>query len=90
MKHRHDKIKCMHGMIKGLKKLLIKLSHLEYVEGIIPGRISPSKTVKELHLTIQYPTKQGLRCLAKGEAIQEVFFITTNPLALIRVIKELP
>lgn len=88
MRYRQSKIKQEHSMIKGLKALLTKLSKVAGVSAIIPGRISPSK-VKALHLTVQYRTKEGVRLLAKGDGIQEVFVITTQPETLITFIEAL-
>lgn len=91
MKHRRSKIKVEHGMIKGLKKLLTKLSARGDIRSIIPGRIKTSKTVKQLHLTVQYAVSGGIKCLARGDGIQEVFFILTEPTApsLIQAIEAL-
>lgn len=65
-------------MIKGLDKLLLKVSKIEGVKSITPGRISSSKNADELYLTIQYEIEGGVRCLAKGEGIQEVFIICSD------------
>lgn len=89
MKHRKSKIKLEHSLIKDLKKVLIKLSQVEGVTAIIPGRISPSKRVKSLYLTVQYATKDGLKLLAKGDGIQEVFVITSHPDKLVDFVEEL-
>ena len=75
MKYRLSKIKQEHSMIKGLKKLLQKLAKMDEIKSIVPGRISPSKNVQALHLTFQYEIEGGIRCLAKGEGVQEIFII---------------
>ena len=89
MKFRQSKIKCEHGMIKGLKKLLTKLSRYEIVDAIIPGTISNGKKAGKLRLTVQYYTDNGIKVLAKGDGLQEVFFITNFPEQLITIIEEL-
>lgn len=88
MKFRQSKIKVEHGMIKGLKKLLMKLSKQDYIQAIIPGRIKPSKSSK-LYLTVQYTTDNGVKCIAKSDGVQEVFFITDQPQTLIELIENL-
>jgi hypothetical protein len=90
MRHRGSgKIKRQHSIIKGLYKLLQSIGQWEEVQAIIPGRISPSTNITNLHLTVQYQTKSGVKCLAKGESVQEVFFITSQPEMLIKKLKEL-
>jgi len=75
-------------MIKGLKELLQSIETWEEISGIIPGRISPSK-VSALHLTIQYETSSGIKCLAKGDGVQEVFFVSSDPKSLLFKLQEL-
>jgi len=84
MKYRSSKIKQEHSIIKGLKKLLQKLAKMEEVRSIIPGKISKGKTVKELHLTVQYEVEGGIKCLARGQGIQEVFILCSD----IEIVKE--
>lgn len=76
-------------MIKGLKKLLQKLAVMDEIRSIIPGRISPSKNVQELHLKVQYEVEGGVKVLAKGEGVQEVFIVCDNVEAVKERIKEL-
>lgn len=84
MKYRgNSKIKYEHSMIKGLKLFLESIEGWEEIKSIIPGRINQSKSYTELHLTIQYKTNDGVKCLAKGEGIQEVFFVSSVPNELI-------
>jgi hypothetical protein len=89
MKHRGSgKIQAKHSMIKGLYKLLQKIEHFPEIKAIIPGRISPSKNCTELHLTVQYLTKSGIKLLAKGDgSVQELFITASEPEALIRRLK---
>lgn len=89
MKYRSSKIKQEHSIIKGLKKLLQKLAKMEEVRSIIPGKISKAKTVKELHLTIQYEIEGGIKCIAKGQGVQEVFIICSNIEKVISTIEKL-
>lgn len=75
MKHRKNKTKRQHSIIKGLDKLLDKVAAIDGVKAIIPGKISTAKTVKELHLTVQYKTSGGIKVIAKGSGVQEVFIV---------------
>ena len=82
MKHRKNKIKRQHGMIKGLKKFLEdQISTKEYVEGIIPGEINVgSATGENLIVKYKYSTVSGAKLIARsGSSIQEVFVITKSP-----------
>lgn len=84
-----SKIKTEHSMIKNLYKLLESLEDWEEIQGIIPGLIKPSKSPSNIELTIQYITDAGLKCLAKCDgAVQEVFFISSDPEALKKKLEE--
>ena len=92
MKHRKNKIKRQHGIIKGLKKFLEhNVSSLDSVEGIIPGRIKVGKTPGEnLVVSYQYSTVSGAKLIGRsGTSVQEVFVITKDPEKLKDVIEEL-
>jgi hypothetical protein len=91
MKHRKNKIKRQHGIIKDLKKFLEdNVSSLDSVEGIIPGRIKVGKTPGEnLIVTYQYSTVSGAKLIARsGTSVQEVFVITNDTDKLKEVIEE--
>ena len=91
MKHRKNKIKHQHGIIKGLKKFLEhNVSSLDSVEGIIPGRIKVGKTPGEnLIVSYQYSTISGAKLIARsGTSVQEVFVITNDADKLKEVIEE--
>ncbi|MCK5391464.1 MAG: hypothetical protein KAJ31_03475 [Deltaproteobacteria bacterium] len=91
MKHRKNKIKRQHGIIKGLKKFLEhNVSSLDSVEGIIPGRIKVGKTPGEnLIVSYQYSTISGAKLIARsGTSVQEVFVITNDADKLKEVIEE--
>lgn len=81
MKNRNNKIKRLHAIIDGLERYLVdNVASKIYVDGIIPGRIKPSKgNYPALLLEFKYITKSGVKCLCKsGRAVQEVFIISTN------------
>ncbi len=81
MKHRKNKIKREHGIIKGLKRFLEdNVSSLDSVEGIIPGEIKVGKTKGEnLVVRYKYSTISGAKLMARsGNSVQEVFVITSD------------
>jgi hypothetical protein len=91
MKHRKNKIKRQHSIIKGLKKFLERnVSSLDSVEGIIPGRIKVGKKPGEnLIVSYQYSTVSGAKLIARsGTSVQEVFVITNDADKLKEVIEE--
>lgn len=82
MKHRKNKIKRQHGIIKGLKKFLEKeVTSQNYVSGVIPGRIRVgSATGETLKIKYQYSTGSGAKLIAvSGTSVQEIFVITSEP-----------
>jgi hypothetical protein len=86
MKHRDksSKLKYEHALIEGLRPLLESIAPWEDIHSIIPGRIRRAKGSKRrIRLEIKYFTGTGLKALAKtGTAVQEVFFVTSNPQAV--------
>ncbi len=82
MKHRKNKIKRQHGMIKGLHRYLDDhIAPLDYVEGVIPGEIKVAKSPGEtLSVRYKYSTVSGAKLIARsGTSVQEVFVITSDP-----------
>ena len=84
MKHRgSSKIKYEHQMIMGLREVLEKIAGWEEVKSIIPAVINRRKGASSsgaIELKVQYPTKDGLKCLAHGTGVvQEVFIVTPCP-----------
>ena len=89
MKHRKNKIKRQHGIIKGLRKFLEKeISSREFVSGIIPGEIKVGNSTGEnLKIKYQYNTGSGAKLIAvSGNSIQEIFVVTSAPERLKEVI----
>ncbi len=90
MKHRKNKIKRQHGIIKGLKRFLEDhVASLDSVEGIIPGQINVGKTKGEnLVVRYKYSTVSGAKLIARsGTSIQEVFVVTNDTEKLKEVIE---
>ena len=89
MKHRKNKIKRQHGIIKGLRKFLEKeVSSREFVSGIIPGEIKVGNSTGEnLKIKYQYETQSGAKLIAvSGNSIQEIFVVTSDPEKLKEII----
>ena len=84
------KIKTKHDLIDGLLKLLTVISAWPEVSAINPGPIKPTRRRKgePITLKVQYQTESGLKCLAQSQGIQEVFIVSSDPLAVIKKIKE--
>ncbi len=89
-RHRKNKIKQQHGMIKGLKKFLEKeISPLDFVKSINPGQIKVARAHGEiLAVRFQYPTATGAKLIARsGTSVQEVFVVTSEPEKLRRAVE---
>ena len=81
-RHRKNKIKQQHGIIKGLKKFLEKeISPLDFIKSITPGQIRVGKAKGEvLAIRFQYATSTGAKLIARsGTSVQEVFVVTAEP-----------
>ncbi len=77
-----SKIKFEHSMVPGLLEFLeTEFEPLEYIEAIIPGRISRTdKAGNGLRVNFKYPVKGGAKFLAYSSgAVQEVFVVTSRP-----------
>ncbi len=90
MKHRKNKIKRQHSIIKGLKSFLETfVSPEDSVESIIPGEIRVGKTTGEnLVVRYKYSTVSGAKLIARsGNSVQEVFVVTSNTEKLREIIE---
>lgn len=93
MKHRKNKIKRQHSIIKGLKKFLEdEISTLDYVNGVIPGEIRVGKSSGEnLVVRYKYSTVSGAKLIAtSGSSVQEVFVVTGSPEKLREIVDKFP
>jgi len=91
MKHRKNKIKRQHSIIKGLGSFLeTYVSPLEHVESIIPGEIKVGKKPGEnLKVRYKYNTVSGAKLIARsGTSVQEVFVVTSDPEGLKGIIDD--
>jgi len=92
MRHRKQKIKRQHSMIKGLGRFLEeKISTLNFVDGILPGEIKVgNSTGEQLIVKFKYNTLSGAKLIARsGSSIQEVFVVTRFPEKLQELLGEL-
>jgi hypothetical protein len=78
MRLRNKKIKVQHSIITDLFPLLHKISQLDIVKTIVPGRIKPvAGNYPKIILEYTAPTDSGIKCIAKSSrSVQEVFIVT--------------
>ena len=80
MRHRkRSKIKRQHDLITGLESFLQKIEPWPEIDAINPGRIKPKRKGSPFAIRIQYRTNSGLKCIARSQGVQEVFFVSSNP-----------
>lgn len=88
-KYRAKKIKQEHTIIDNIYPLLLKLSVLEQVQSIIPGRINHrSGSGIQPYLQLKYHTPTGVKLLAKtSSSLQEIFVVTDSPERISELLK---
>ena len=84
-----SKTKKQHDLITGLEQFLDKIEHWKEIDAINPGRIKPKEKGSPFTLRIQYQTKSGLKCIARSQGVQEVFFVTSKPELLERKLRDI-
>jgi hypothetical protein len=79
-----------HAVVPGVEKALREIASWPGVESVVAGRISKVKhRYPSLSVTLQTSTVSGVKCLARiGQAVQELFVVTSEPPAVERHIKE--
>ena len=79
-----------HAVVPGVEKALKEISSWPGVESVVAGRISKVKhRYPSLSVTLQTSTVSGVKCLARiGQAVQELFVVTSQPPDVERRIKE--
>ena len=85
MRYRHGILKIEHGILPGLKEVLLELSTLESVHAIVPGRIYATRGRRggALRVRVSAPTATGVKLIARcGSSIQEVFVVCDDPNAV--------
>lgn len=88
-KYRFNKIKQEHTIIDDIYPLLLKVSELEEVHSIIPGRINRrSGSGMQPYLQLKYHTPSGIKLIAKtSSSLQEIFVVTDFPEATFERLK---
>lgn len=78
-KYRQSKVKRQHHVVRELEPGLRFLSSLSFVDGVIPGTISP-KSGGQMGYSFQYFTPSGLKLIGRSSgAAQEIFVISGRP-----------
>jgi hypothetical protein len=81
MRHREGVLKIEHGILPGLKEILLELSDVEEVSSIVPGRIytTRGRPGGALRVRVSTPTATGVKLIARrGSSVQEVFVVCTS------------
>lgn len=88
-KYRINKIKQEHTIIDDIYPLLLKVSDLDEVHSIIPGRINRrSGSGIQPYLQLKYHTPSGIKLIAKtSSSLQEVFVVTDFPETTMELLK---
>ncbi|PIR04652.1 MAG: hypothetical protein COV57_03180 [Candidatus Liptonbacteria bacterium CG11_big_fil_rev_8_21_14_0_20_35_14] len=93
MKYRSSsKIKSKHGLIDGLLLFLKKIEVFDEISAINLGEIRPGRLNAHsgFKVKIQYKTKSGLKLIARGQGVQEVFIVSDKVDDLIKKLKSMP
>ncbi|AZR72457.1 metal-binding protein [Anoxybacter fermentans] len=90
-KYRANKIKQEHTIIDDIYPLLLKISNLEQVHSIIPGRINRrSGSGIQPYLQLKYNTPSGIKLIAKtSSSLQEIFVVTDNPEETMKLLQQM-
>lgn len=89
-RYRANGLKLKHHTIQGLRPLLEEVASWEEVSSIIPGRIKNAPSGRgHISLTVQAETRDGLKCQARGNGVQEVFVVTGSPMVVAEKIASL-
>ncbi|MDI3341469.1 MAG: DUF2103 domain-containing protein [Sphaerobacter sp.] len=90
MRYRDGIIKIEHGILPGLKAVLLELTRVEDVRSIVPGRIyaARGRPGGALSVRVSAPTRTGVKLLARrGASVQEVFVVCDDPAAVERALR---
>lgn len=78
MRYRDGILKIEHGILEGLKDVLLELTAVSEVSSIVPGRIyvTRGRAGGGLSVRVSTPTPTGVKLIAKrGSSVQEVFVV---------------
>ncbi|HUZ02955.1 MAG TPA: DUF2103 domain-containing protein [Thermomicrobiaceae bacterium] len=79
MRYREGILKVEHGILPGLKEVLLELSALDGVSSIVPGRIyaTHARPGGSLLVRVTALTATGVKLIARrGSSVQEVFVVS--------------
>lgn len=79
MRYREGILKVEHGILPGLKDVLLELTALEGVSSIVPGRIyaTHARPGGSLFVRVTSRTATGVKLIARrGSSVQEVFVVS--------------
>lgn len=82
MRYRHGILKVEHGILLGLREVLLELAERDDVHSIVPGRIyvTGGRAGGSLRVRASTPTATGIKLIAKrGSSVQEVFVVCDDP-----------
>lgn len=92
MRYRDGVLKIEHGILPGLKDILLDLARNPAVRSIVPGRIYATRGRPGGGLTVRVsaPTATGVKLIARrGASVQEVFVVCDDPGAVDQVVMPL-
>jgi hypothetical protein len=87
MRYRHGILKVEHGILPGLREVLLELAERDDVHSIVPGRIyaTHGRPGGALRVRASTATATGVKLIAKrGSSVQEVFVVCDDPSAIDR------
>ena len=82
MRYREGILKVEHGILPGLKDVLLELTTIDAVSSIVPGRIyaTHARPGGSLIVRVTATTATGLKLIARrGSSVQEVFVVSDRP-----------
>lgn len=85
MRYREGILKVEHGLLPGLKDVLLRLTEIDDVASIVPGRIytTRGRPGGALKVRVSAPTPTGVKLIARrGSSVQEVFVVCTDAAAV--------
>lgn len=89
MRYREGVLKIEHGILPGLKDVLLRLTEIDTVTSIVPGRIyaTRGRPGGGLSVRVSAPTSSGVKLIARrGSSVQEVFVVGADRQSVERVL----
>jgi hypothetical protein len=89
MRYRDGILKIEHGILPGLRDVLLQLAEHDSVHAIVPGRIytARGRPGGSLRVRVSAPTATGVKLIARrGSSVQEVFVVCDDPALVQRLL----